>query len=62
MIYDYCNYKGGTNNLCIVYEHLNPYINGVTGRSTKGLEQAFKNFKRNYKKFYGVKYTESVGV
>ena len=59
MIYDFIHYKGGTNNLCVVSENLDPYNPGVTAKSTKGLNQAIKNFKRNYKKFYGKKYIES---
>ena len=57
MIYNYYNYNGGINNLCVVFER---FDGGVTGRSTKGLEQAYKNFKRNYKKTYGRKYQEAV--
>ena len=56
MIYNYYNYKGGINNLCVVSERFN---GGITGASTKGLETAYKNFKKNYKKYYGNNYNES---
>lgn len=50
MIITYKNYKGGINNLIVITEHLNPYINGITATSTKSVEHAIKNFKRKYAK------------
>lgn len=55
MIYNYYNYKGGINNLCVVYES---FKGGVSAQSTKGLKAAFKNFKRAYKKHYNKPYIE----
>lgn len=44
MYINYINYKGGINNLCIVADNAGRYAT-----STKGKEQALKNFKRKYK-------------
>ena len=44
MLYiNYCHYKGGTYNLCVVSDGL-----GRFAQSTKGKEQAIKNFRRRY--------------
>lgn len=50
MIITYENYKGGVNNLIIVREHLNPYKNGIVATSTKSVEHAIRNFKRQLAK------------
>lgn len=44
MFINYVNYKGGINNLCVVFDN-----KGRTVHSTKGKDQAIKNFKRKYK-------------
>lgn len=49
MIITYHNYKGGINNLCVVHKGLDEIGWNMTARSTKGKEQAIKNFKRKYK-------------
>lgn len=46
MFVKYENYKGGINNLCVVYDE-----RGFIGTSTKGKEQAIKNYKKQIKKF-----------
>lgn len=45
MFITYQNYKGGINNLCIVFDN-----KGNAARSTKGKEQAVKNYERILKK------------
>lgn len=50
MIITYENYKGGVNNLIVVSEHLNPYKNGIIATSTKSVEHAIRNFKRQLAK------------
>ena len=44
MYINYVNYNGGINNLCTVFDNM-----GRCASSTKGKEQAIKNFKRKYK-------------
>lgn len=44
MIITYHNYKGGINNLCVVFD-----TKGRHAQSTKGKEQAIRNFIRKYK-------------
>lgn len=44
MYINYVNYNGGINNLCTVFDNMGRYAS-----STKGKEQAIKNFKRKYK-------------
>ena len=56
MIIEYRNHNGGINNLIVITENLNPYFRGVTATSTKGIETAIKNCKRNYKKAYNKAY------
>lgn len=56
MIYNYFNYKGGINNLCVVSESFSKP--DIIGKSTIDLKHAIKNFKRNYKKYYGKKYKD----
>ena len=50
MIITYENHKGGLNNLIVVSEHLNPYKNGIIATSTKSVEHAIRNFKRQLAK------------
>lgn len=45
MVYvKYGNYKGGTNNLCVVFDNKCRFATSV-----KSKEEAIKNFKRKYK-------------
>lgn len=50
MIITYHNYKGGINNLIVVHNGLDGKNWNMTARSTKGVEQAIKNFKRKYER------------
>ena len=57
MLITYQNYKGGINNLCVVSEYFRGNtFNGIIGKSTIDKQHAIKNFKRNYRKYKGVKY------
>lgn len=57
MLITYQNYKGGINNLCVVSEDLRGNtFSGIIGKSAIDEQHAIKNFKRNYRKYKGVKY------
>ena len=57
MLVTYQNYNGDINNLCVITEDFRSNVfSGIIGKFTIDKQHAIKNFKRNYRKYKGLKY------